>query len=585
MNRGESMDWLQRIPLKTSLVFLVVLMALNMAYYKHSKYMMFENEKMKIQMLYNSVITHIEQSAKAEKIVEDLIGQNLRTAAIAARYKLDPDIDKISNAELVELSKQLGVDNITLFKKTEDDIVGMKSSDEHDLNVSSKGWDTIHTALQQLFHLQEVKVGMGQTLPYFWSEPFDTSSSNPQIINKWGFYYDGSTNYIIDPFVSNKSFFGYQNLIGLNDMIRRLVEQNKQAGLEIAVLNTNKLLERKMPSAHPIPDNWFSERLVLFGQYEYRDQDEKRYAQLALNSGKTVYYQTVSGTRPIFKSFSPVQTSYVKYNPAGEVPLIEISSDYSQMNQMLNQRLNETLWFMAFCSCLCLIVLGLIFIGYSRNKKNAVRTVQDSYTESMEMLFQSIREQRHDFINHIQTIHGFLAIKQYGELEAYTKSLVGEIRLISGLVDINNPPLIALLQAKLSQAEQLDIRFEHRFSHMDKLKLQAIKATDVVKILSNLIDNAFDAAMEFEPERRFVRVEGEVAGDGLVKLTVSNSGKPISDEIRQQLFQSGFTTKNNGVNSGLGLHIVHQLVKRYKGDIQLHSEDGVTAFIVSIPLS
>ncbi|UUZ94203.1 hypothetical protein LJK87_06195 [Paenibacillus sp. P25] len=215
--------------------------------------------------------------------MEDMIGEQLRTAAIATKMRLDPDIHKIDNSELVELKKIIGVDEITLFARQGDDIVGLKSSDPKEIGVSSKGWDTIFVAFNQLLSRQEVNVGIGQTLRDYWSGPRDTSTTNPAQVNKWGYYYDGTTNYIIDPFVSVTGFKQYQDVTGVDDAIHRLLRDNGEAALEVSVLNSDKLLQRKLPEINPTPSNWFSEREVLFGSYEYRDPEEKQYAEAALN--------------------------------------------------------------------------------------------------------------------------------------------------------------------------------------------------------------------------------------------------------------------------------------------------------------
>ncbi|WP_248928278.1 sensor histidine kinase [Paenibacillus hamazuiensis] len=575
---------MRKIPLKTTLLFLIVLAALNLAYYHHTKDLILDSQKEKIQLLYSSLLANIEQTSAGELFVEEQIGKNLRTAAVAAKFKLNPDIGKVSNEELVELSEQLGVDHITLFEKQQDDIIGVRSSDPKDVGVNARGWDVTYDAFKQLFNGENVHVGIGQALPHYWSEPFNTSSSNPASIDKWGYYYDGTTGYLINPFVHDTSLRQYQKMAGIDATIQRLKKDNESMGLEISVLNANTLLEKKIPSVNPTPDSFFSERLVLFGDYKYRDAEEKKYAQLAIDSDTSVYYVATSDGKEILKSFTPIRADYLKYNPAGAPPLIEISIHADPIQEKLSEQLNQTLFFMFVCTCLSLALMGVMFMLTQRKKEEAVQEVQETYAGNIETLFQSIREQRHDFINHLQTIHGFLTMKHYDELQAYTEALVGEIRVVNDLVNINNPPLIALLQAKIAQAERLQISFEHVFGQMDKLKLSAVKATDIVKMLSNLIDNAFDASMELDPDHRFVTVEGDIVGNQL-QLKVANDGNPIPEDVRQKLFQRGFTSKHNGKNSGLGLHIVHELVKKYKGTIQVKSEDGTTEFSISIPMT
>ncbi|WP_197081121.1 sensor histidine kinase [Gordoniibacillus kamchatkensis] len=543
------------------------------------------SQQNKMSLLFKSVKATIEQAAAGEKFVENLLGERLRAAAIAARKELDPDIDKVTNEQLIKLSQSLGVDGITLFARVGDDIVGLKSSEPKEINLSSKNWDTNFVAFQQLFDLQPVSVGMGQTLPHFWSGPMDTATSNPSVINKWGYYYDGTTNYLIDPFLHDTSFRSYQNITGVEDAIRRIADENQGIALEISVLNSDKLLGRAIPEKHPTPNDWYSAREVLFGSYQYRDPKERDYAAAALSGNKTVFYLAEANGKSVMKSFTPITTEdYLKYHPQGSPLLIEIASDLGEVNKTLRHQLLQTAVFMACCTVVIIALMVLILWFFRKNKENALKNVQDAYLANINELFQSIREQRHDFINHIQTIHAFLQLKRYDDLQKYTNALVGEIRAVGELVNIRDPALIALMQAKLSQAESRGVRLDYEFAHMDQLQLSPVRSTDAVKILSNLIDNAFDATCELDPERRFVKVRG-AARSGQIQFSVANTGACIPKERQSDIFKSGYSTKGTGRNSGLGLHIVKQLANRYKGSIQVKSGDGITEFSVTLMMS
>jgi signal transduction histidine kinase len=577
------MNVLKHIPFKTSLLFLIILILLNIFYYSHSKELLVHNQKEQMTLLFNNIKSNIEQTAAGEKFVEDLIGQNLRTAAISAKMRLSPDINQIDNNDLVELKKIIGVDEITLFVKSGDDIIGAKSSDPKEINVSAKGWDTIFVVFRQMLNLEDVNVGMGQTLPNFWSGPIDTATTSPDELNKWGYYYDGTTNYIINPFVHDTNFHKYQQITGIEDAIKKLIKDNPETALEVSVLNSDKFLERKLPAINPAPSNWFSEREILFGTYHYRDPEDKKYAERALTMDQTVFYQTDVQGKSITKSFTPIHIDNLKYSAYGSIPLIQIASDNTEINNILNKQLWQTIWFMSLCTFVALTIMAAILWIFKRNKELALQDVQAAYVGNIETLFQSVREQRHDFINHIQTIHAFLTLKHYDALQNYTNDLVGEIRVVNELINIKDPALIALMQAKLTQAEALDILCEYDFKHMEQLNLSPIRATDIVKILSNLIDNAFDAVMEIEEKDRIVEVTGSVYNNQL-QFLVRNKGPAIPPVLHGKMFESGFSTKPRGKNSGLGLHIVKQLVTRYKGTIQVKCENGSTAFIVLIPL-
>ena len=69
-----------------------------------------------------------------------------------------------------------------------------------------------------------------------------------------------------------------------------------------------------------------------------------------------------------------------------------------------------------------------------------------------------------------------------------------------------------------------------------------------------------------------------------VRVTVRDTGDGIAPEIRERIFDPYFTTKIKGVGTGLGLAVVHGIVKKAGGAIQVESEVGKgSAFHVYLP--
>jgi signal transduction histidine kinase len=76
-----------------------------------------------------------------------------------------------------------------------------------------------------------------------------------------------------------------------------------------------------------------------------------------------------------------------------------------------------------------------------------------------------------------------------------------------------------------------------------------------------------------------------VAYDGGVRLRYADDGRGIPEEVRHRIFEPFYTTRRAAGGSGLGLHIVYNLVtQRLGGTIAVDSAAGQgTAFTIDIP--
>jgi signal transduction histidine kinase len=73
--------------------------------------------------------------------------------------------------------------------------------------------------------------------------------------------------------------------------------------------------------------------------------------------------------------------------------------------------------------------------------------------------------------------------------------------------------------------------------------------------------------------------------NGLILITISDTGCGIPEDIRQSIFDPFFTTKEVGKGTGLGLAICQDIINKHGGKLELASEIGMgTTFSVSIPV-
>ena len=67
-------------------------------------------------------------------------------------------------------------------------------------------------------------------------------------------------------------------------------------------------------------------------------------------------------------------------------------------------------------------------------------------------------------------------------------------------------------------------------------------------------------------------------------LTISDTGHGINPGILHRIFDPYFTTKRKGEGVGIGLDMVHRIIKSYRGDITVYSEPGKgTTFHIFLP--
>ena len=100
------------------------------------------------------------------------------------------------------------------------------------------------------------------------------------------------------------------------------------------------------------------------------------------------------------------------------------------------------------------------------------------------------------------------------------------------------------------------------------------------QVLMNLLTNA---AQAIGSKGGTIRVRAQRV-DARVHLVVSDNGPGIPAEVLPRIFDPFFTTKDVGEGSGLGLSIVHGIIERHGGQIDVDSKPGQgTTFTISFP--
>ena len=266
-----------------------------------------------------------------------------------------------------------------------------------------------------------------------------------------------------------------------------------------------------------------------------------------------------------------------------------------------------------FCLAVALVLAACIFIlfRYYEELRKQYEALRESFRR-VENLNTELRAQRHDYLNHLQVVYGLMELEEYEELKKYLEPVFKDMMKTGKALKTSKPSINALLKAKMEEAQKREIDFYVEVK--SDLKELQIEDWELCKVLSNLIDNALTAtenvgvqpsetlaeavshigsaeemmtAVESEIEEETAELPGTESGhEKAVRLeimedredyifSVTNSGPRIPEELRETIFRPGFTTKKEE-GHGMGLYIVQNVLKNYKGSLELHSEEETT---------
>lgn len=156
-------------------------------------------------------------------------------------------------------------------------------------------------------------------------------------------------------------------------------------------------------------------------------------------------------------------------------------------------------------------------------QKEIIQTESD-YNQHLENVLKKLRMERHDFINEIQTIHGMIQAKMYDHLQEYVHDLVQHVRASNRRIKIKNIPVSALLHTKIELMEEKKVEYREIVETDDTFP--SIKGYDLVKIISNILDNALRAVTESHTRNPFIEIYWGKK-DSTAIIQISNNGPKI----------------------------------------------------------
>ena len=216
-------------------------------------------------------------------------------------------------------------------------------------------------------------------------------------------------------------------------------------------------------------------------------------------------------------------------------------------------------------------------------KKSVVEEMANQLT-GFKNYATALRAQTHEFMNKMHVIMGLIDMKAYDELKNYTQEIAynrqSEVSyIVTRFKDIT---LSGFILGKISRSRELDIDFSLTDESELHGDLDVPSVHDLVLIVGNLIENAFDALKNFDGER-IVNLS-ILDFDKEIVIVVEDSGPGMSEETIKKIYRRGFSTKGDS-GHGFGLFLAKQSVDSLNGTISVESSLGEgTVFTVRLPV-
>lgn len=234
---------------------------------------------------------------------------------------------------------------------------------------------------------------------------------------------------------------------------------------------------------------------------------------------------------------------------------------------------------MLFLSIIQLYLLENIMIRESEiyNKQALIEQA-----EHVNQMYRSLSEEReiqkaraHDYLNHLNVLLALAEHNNSVEEIKYIKEQIGASSEIVDIIDTGNAVINAVLNYKYREAKKKSIIMPLIIDDLSNLK---ISESDIVTILSNILDNAIEATEKCDNKKIVLQISKQ---DQKHLLYIDSSNTCLPDLFIEEKHH---TTKENKENHGYGISNIKYTVEKNNGECIIDQKDGIFRIIITIPL-
>ena len=230
------------------------------------------------------------------------------------------------------------------------------------------------------------------------------------------------------------------------------------------------------------------------------------------------------------------------------------------------------------CAEICIIAVIAVcfymtlFLSKSRKDAEELRMEKQQkeyrlqYAENVKQQYEEIHMIRHDMKHAYSVINTLLLDGKYDEAVKYVQGGSENIISTELIIDVGNDFVNAILNSKLSLAKTKGIEVLCGAAK----NLDGVEDEDLCALLGNMLDNAIEACVLCEKDKRLIEVNIASYSKQIV-ITVSNTVEGDILKGNRDLA----TTKKDAADHGFGVESIRQIAKKYDGHVRFYQENSV----------
>lgn len=227
------------------------------------------------------------------------------------------------------------------------------------------------------------------------------------------------------------------------------------------------------------------------------------------------------------------------------------------------------------------LIVSVMPIYIKNNLYGAVATLQNrteiekliSELTHIEQYVDSLRSQRHNFMNQLHVITGLIELDKFEDVTKYIEILNRDYYEQIGFLSdkIKTSAMVGFFLGKFSEAKEQGVTLSmDSDSYFPNVEITQFVHNLLISI-GVLLDNAYESVQQSDSKTVSFYIHYN-RSEKVITIRVTDSGAGMTKAVQKKVFERGFSTK--GTKRGYGLDTLQSIVNDYNGIIEFYSTLG-----------